>query len=72
MSSGQKAWAEELEQEGREAHKRRLEALGLNYIANVASDLRKEFQLLESSLETLPRNGWLQLDRIKDLINRLN
>lgn len=32
----------------------------------------KEFQLLESSLETLPRNGWLQLDRIKDLINRLN
>lgn len=72
MSSGQAAWAEEREAERHQAHCGRLEALGSGKIASIVDDLSDELRRFELDLAALSRSGWSRLDRIKELLARLD
>lgn len=71
MSSGQKAWAEEKEEEAFTEHHNRLEALGYMAIAGIADEIRQTLRSLEGDMVVLPRAGWRRIDKLRELANRL-
>ena len=77
MGSDQKAWAEELEEqawhERRAWYERRarLEALGYTKIGETADEITRLLNHLEGDITSLSRAGWRRLDRIKELLKRL-
>lgn len=72
MSSGQKAWAEDREAEAFTAHCKRLEAIGYEKIVEIADEIRQTLQFLEGDIVALPRVGWRQMDKLKELAKRIS
>jgi hypothetical protein len=72
MSSGQKSCAEDDADEYLKEHVKRLEELGAEKIALIIEDLGNQFQCLERlELGSMTRTGWYRVDRIKELIFKL-
>lgn len=72
MSSGQKAWAEELAEQAFEAKCQRLEAQGYGQIAETVERMDAALKRLERDLVALPRAGWATVDELKQLIKQLS
>lgn len=68
MSCGQKAWAEELEEQAHEAHRQRLEAIGYSKLVTKIDDLSAQFSRLEVMLPAMSRSGWNLVDQIKNTL----
>lgn len=71
MSSGQKAWAEDLEEERQAEHYKRLENLGFCVIANAVDEMSEDIKQLEAMMVSLPRSGWGCLDALKKNLRKL-
>lgn len=71
MSCGQKAWAEELEEERQAEHYKRLENLGFCVIANTVDEMLEDLEQFEATLISLPRSGWFCLDALKKRLRTL-
>lgn len=72
MSSGQKSWAEEREEEAREAHIKRLEELGCFAIRHNVEALRERLNRMEDYLVSLPREGWYTWDEVKAALAKIS
>ncbi len=71
MSSGQKAWAKEIEAQVFNEHKIRLKALGYGAIVETVNEISHLLQALEKDMVALPRSGWARIDKLKELIKWL-
>ena len=71
MSCGQKAWAEEQEDQAFEDHRRRLEVIGYSKLVNKIDELTSQFARLEAMLPTMSRSGWNLVDQIKNTLKEL-
>lgn len=65
MNTGQKEWAEEIEQASHEGHIARLEAIGFERIAILTDKLSRLMTQLERETPTQSRDGWSIIDGIK-------
>ena len=72
MSSGQKTWAEECEEEAREAHLERLKAMGYIAIRHNVEALRERLDRMDNYLESLPRGGWYTWDEVKIILAKIS
>ncbi len=72
MSSGPKAWEEELETKRFAEHCKRLEELGINSIAANLEDIQFEIRRFETYIPAMSRQGWDCLDYLKSLLHRLS
>lgn len=72
MSSGQKAWAEEKEEQAWKEHFDRIAQLGPSEIIKRVEALTTHFKYLEESIPSMPRNGWYRIDEIKKLLKELS
>lgn len=72
MSSGQKAWAEEIEQARHEGHVARLEALGFEGIAKRIDSLSNMIMQFERANPVQSRQGWQIVDGIKKICTDLS
>lgn len=71
MGSGQKAWAEELDEQLQADREKKLEALGFHQIANTVDDIDQYLRQLESMALSLPRSGWRCITELKRLVETL-
>ncbi len=71
MSSGQKAYAEEMEAQANQEHYDRLAQLGPSQILKVVDRITEHFKYLEESIPTLSRSGWYRIDEIKKELRKL-
>ena len=72
MSSGQKAWAEEEEEQAWKKHFARIAQLGPSEIIKVVECMTNHLRCLEQNLSSMPRSGWHHLDEIKKLLKELS
>ncbi len=72
MSSGQKAWAKEKEEQAWEERFDRIAQLGPSEIIKRVEALTTHFKYLEESIPSMPRNGWYRIDEIKKLLKELS
>lgn len=71
MSTGQKEWAEEIEQARHEGHIARLEAIGFERIATLTDKLSRLMIQLERENPVQSRDGWSIIDGIKGICSEL-
>lgn len=72
MSSGQKAWAEECEEEARKAHPKRLEEMDYIAIRHNIEVLRERLNRMEDHLVSLSRGGWCAWDEVKAALAKIS
>lgn len=71
MSSGQRAYEDELAEQAAKEHYDRIAQLGPSKIIEVIDKLTEHFRYLEESLPSLPRSGWYRIDEIKKELRKL-
>lgn len=71
MSSEQKAWEEEKEEQAWKEHHDRIAQLGPSEIIKIAEAMTNHLRCLEQNLSSMPRNGWYHLDGLEKALKRL-
>ncbi|HRP76259.1 MAG TPA: hypothetical protein PKZ27_11700 [Rhodocyclaceae bacterium] len=71
MSSGQKAWAEEREEQAFREHCERVRTLSVEDLVGIANDMRTALSKMERESISLPRSGWMAVDTLRSLVQRL-
>lgn len=71
MSSGQKAWAEDMEDHRQAEHEKRLENLSFCVIATTVDEMSEDLKQLEVMMVSLPRSGWGCIDSLKKSLRTL-
>lgn len=71
MSSGQKAWAEELEEQAARERYDRIAQLGPSTIIKIVDRIQDHVLGLEVLVTSLPRSGWYHLDEAKKELKKL-
>lgn len=71
MSSGQKAWEIDNEEQACADHRARLSAIPIGVLANIIDDIYYNLMQLEASVSSLPRSGWFYLDTVREQVKRL-
>jgi predicted ATP-dependent Lon-type protease len=72
MSDGKKAAYEEAANEVFNLRCKKLEELGYEKIVSFIDEISNEVRFLEKDLGVLPRSGWMTIDRIKDLLKKVD
>lgn len=71
MSSGQKAYAEELEDRIFDAKIKKLQSLSPAFVVQKLTEIKDEFSRIDSDNLSLPRNTWHRLDSINKKLKEL-
>ena len=71
MSSGPKAWREDLEEQAWTERVERLKALPTGQLMDIIDAIHDSVICLESTVNSLPRSGWAHLDTIKTQLRKL-
>lgn len=70
MSSGQKAWANEIDDKAFEEHLKRVTNIRPVELVLIAERINKAITHLERKAH-LPRSAWFSLDEIKDALKKI-
>lgn len=71
MSSGQKAWEEDAEQQAYTAHCERLTDISPSVLVGIVDSIHDSLVRLEGTIGSLPRSGWYYLDKVKEEVRKL-
>ena len=71
MSSGQKAYAEEIEDGIFDAKIKKLQSLSPAFVVQKLTEIKDEFSRIDGDNLSLPRNTWHRLDSINKKLKEL-